>query len=163
MAIPAKNLLLTGRIFLLASALLFAGMLYYGSGALSYSSNTVETDGIIVGYTHGEGAVITENPDMDYYPVIEYYDNRGNRYRINPDIAMNSEVQQFIKSKDGAASADAPTVRIRYIKNCPSEAGPAGTFPDLWVPVIAYGILALFFSITGTALTGYGEKDGQVK
>lgn len=163
MNIPAKNLLLTGRIFLLASALLFAGMLYYGSGALNYRSNTVETDGTIVGYTQS-GTTGTDESAGEYYPVIEYHDTRGNLYRINPEIAMNMEIRQFIKSKEeGAPGTAVPPVKIRYLKNCPTEAGPAGSFIDIWGAVLGYGFLALFFSIAGTALMSAGDSDYQKK
>lgn len=162
MNIPIKNFLLTGRILLFASALLFAGMLYYLSNTLSFKDSSVEATGTIVGYTEKDSA----GKGTDYYPVIEYSDTRGTLYRINSDSPMNDEVLAFIKAKESGLTNPpemTPSVKIRYNKTNPAEARTSLTFADLWGPAIAYAILALIFSITGTALTNAAETEEQKK
>lgn len=155
MNIPIKNFLLMGRIFLLASAFLFAGMLYFVSDTLSFKDSSVETTGTIVGYTQKDEADSKGKTVTNYYPVIEYTDSRGNICRMNSDTVMNYEVFVFIKASESGFTNPVykvPPVKIRYNKNNPSEARPSRSFFDLWGTAIAYGILALIFSIVGTAL-----------
>ena len=167
MIIPVKNFLLAGKIFLLASAFLFAGMLYFASGALSFKNNSVETIGTIVGYTQKDETGPGGKTEPDYYPVIEYTDARGNTRRMNSDTAMNYEVFVFIKAGESGFTNPlfkVPPVKIRYSKADPAEARPARSFFDMWGTSFAYGILALVFSIIGTALTqladtGSGRKE----
>lgn len=166
MIIPMKNFLLAGRIFLLASAFLFAGMLYFVSDTMSFKSNSIETEGTIVGYTQKDASSSDGKNKIDYYPVIEYLDNRGNKQRINPDTVMNYEVFVFIKAGESGFTNPlfkVPQVKIRYSRTNPAEARPARSFFDLWGTSFAYGILTLVFSILGTTLTYLADEERQRK
>jgi len=166
MNLPIKNFLLTGKILLVASAFLFAGMLYFISGTLSFKNNSAETMGTIVGYTQKDETGSEGKTETNYYPVIEYTDAKGNTHRINSDTAMNSEVFVFIKAwKSGFTNPlfKVPPVKIRYSKADPAEARPARSFFDMWGTSFAYGILALLFSITGTALMQIADTGSQGK
>ena len=161
MNIPFKNLLLAGRIFLIASAFLFAGMLYFVSGTLSFKDGSLETEGTIVGYNMNDSGGGT-----DYYPVIEYIDTKGNTYRINSNRVMNQEVLAFIKaSESGSTNPNnkIPRIKMRFSRANPEEARIVRSFLDLWASAIAYGVLAIIFSIIGTALTQVADTEGQRK
>ena len=162
MNIPAKNLILSGKIFFLTSTFLFAGMLYFGSDTMSFKNSSVETEGTIVGYAENGTKGEDKNTEPDYYPVIEYTDTAGRSYRINSDTVMNYEVFLFIKARESGFTNPlykVPPVKIRYSRGNPGEARPVRSFFDLWGTTVAYAILALVFSITGTALMQIGDTE----
>lgn len=166
MNIPIKNFLLAGRIFLLASAFLFAGMLYFISDTMSFKSNSIETEGTIVGYTQKDASGSDGKNKTDYFPVIEYTDNRGNTHRLNTDTAMNYEVFVFMKAGESGFTNPlfkVPQVKIRYSRTNPEEARPARSFFDLWGTSFAYGILMLVFSILGSTLTYLADEERRRK
>lgn len=162
MNIPAKNILTTGRILVFASACLFAGMIYFLSGTLSFLDNTTETAGTIVGYTQKDEAGPDGKIRTNYYPVIEYRDNKNRALQFNYDTPMNNEVALFIKAGESQFKDQAhavPQVKIRYSNLNPADVCHARSFFDTWGATIAYGFLALLFSFTGTALMQKGDEE----
>lgn len=156
MNIPVKNLTVIGRIFLLASACLFAGMVYFLSNTLSFLDSSIATTGTIVDYTQKNESGADGKEQVNSYPVIEFTDNRGRTLRFSSDTAMNYEVWVFIKARESGFKNPVytvPQVKIRYNKMNPDEVRAARSFFDTWGTTIAYGILALIFSLIGTAFS----------
>jgi hypothetical protein len=161
---PLKNFYFFGNFFLGVSVFLFAVMIYFAADSRRFVENSVETEGVIAGYTVKHESDSEGRSVKNYYPLIEYIDNVGVSHRFMSETVMNFEVDVFIKGRESGFTNPfypMPKVKVRYLRSDPGSARAARSFADLWGAAIAYAFLSVVFALVGGALLLVHKKNNE--